>query len=97
MSEAKVKVFTTSGQTLGYFVDPQLVSFPDGDYEISGHFYDIDNNLPAKIEFNPESLPYTADLSELPGAEHKRLTKVYVQRSRQPIKMSGFAGSSSSN
>ena len=89
MSEAKVKVFTTSGQSLGYFVNPQLVTFPDGGCEISGHFYDSDNKVPAKIEFNPESLPYTADLSELASSPHKRLTKVYVQRSRQPIRMSG--------
>jgi hypothetical protein len=89
MSKTKINVFTASGVLLGYFVDPQVEAFAQGDYEISGCFYDANGQVVGKVEFNPQSVPYFADLSLLDKAKHKRLKNVYVQRGRQPVKMSG--------
>ncbi|MBS1997508.1 MAG: hypothetical protein JSS86_14405, partial [Cyanobacteria bacterium SZAS LIN-2] len=55
---------------------------------IHGDFYDIDGERVMKLEFNPQTLPYSCDISSL-TAGHKKLTSCYVQRGRQPVLMSG--------
>jgi len=89
MSKVKVNVYTPSGILVGYFVDPKVLTFAQGEYEISGHFFDGSGQVITKIEFNPEAVPYTADLSAMESSKHKRLKNVYVQRGRQPVKMTG--------
>ncbi|HEY9785293.1 MAG TPA: hypothetical protein V6D17_07825 [Candidatus Obscuribacterales bacterium] len=91
MSEVKVTVFSTSGQPVGYFIDPELESFPEGEFEISGAFFDVENQIVTKLEFNPQALPYVADISQVKkDLPYTHLKNVYVQRGRQPIRMMGI-------
>lgn len=83
----KVKIYNSNGQDVGYFLNPAISSFPDGDYEISGEFFGPAGDLIQKLEFNPQSLPYNADASAVGKIAHKKLYNVYVQRGRQPVKM----------
>ena len=92
MSDVKVNVYTVVGTHVGYFLNPVVQTFPEGDYELSGHFYDTDGEPVPKLDFNPQSLPYVADLSALSGLAHSKIENVYVQRGRQPVRMSGNAG-----
>ncbi len=85
----KLKVYNAAGEDVGYFLDPNVLSLPDGDYEISGEFYTPDGELVKKLEMNPQSLPYNADSSGVNNISHKKLYGVYVQRGRQPVKMTG--------
>lgn len=85
MADVKVNIYTPAGKPVGSFVNPQIKSFPDGDYEISGTFLDSSGIKPSKIEFNPEAMPYNA---ELHGTTPSKLVRVYVQSGRQPVKMS---------
>ncbi len=87
----KLKVYNQAGEDVGYFLNPTVSSFPDGDYEISGEFYAPGGELIKKLEFNPQSLPYNADASAVSNISHKRLYGVYVQRGRQPVKMTANA------
>jgi hypothetical protein len=89
MSKVKVNVYNPAGVLIGYFADPQIHTFAQGEYEISGHFFDGAGQVLTKIDFNPEAVPYMVDLSPLESAKHKRLKNVYVQRGRQPVKMTG--------
>lgn len=89
MSDVKVNIYTPTGQHVGYFLNPEIESFPDGDYEIVGRFFDEAGAAAGKMEFNPQVLPYIADLSDVKGLQHKKLTNVYLQRGRQPVRMSG--------
>ncbi|MBS2004245.1 MAG: hypothetical protein JST44_22250 [Cyanobacteria bacterium SZAS LIN-5] len=89
MADVKVNIYTPSAQHVGYFLNPEIESFPDGDYEISGRFYDDLGEAVGKMEFNPEVLPYVADLSDVKDVAHKKLVRVYLQRGRQPIRMTG--------
>ncbi len=91
MKDVKVNVYTTAGSHVGYFLNPAIEAFPEGDYEVSGHFFDSNGERVARLEFNPESVPYVVDLRELDGVAHEKLHNVYVQRGRQPIRMSGSA------
>lgn len=89
MSDVKVNVFTPTGKLVGYFVNPNVQSFPEGDYELSGVFFDVDGERIPKLDFNPQAFPYSADVSEVKGLTHAKLENVYVQRGRQPVRMSG--------
>ena len=89
MSEIKVKIYTPAGLYVGYFLNPLIEQFPENEYEISGNFFDEKGDPSGKLDFNPEALPYTADMSEVQGSKHVRLVKVYVQRGRQPVRMTG--------
>jgi hypothetical protein len=91
MANSKVSVFKTNGQLFGYFLEPQVISYQQGEYEIRGKFFLPDDQPAKKLEFNPQVLPYQADLSELPNAQHKKIQLVYVQRGRQPVIMTGTA------
>ncbi|MDZ4832977.1 MAG: hypothetical protein SGJ27_04175 [Candidatus Melainabacteria bacterium] len=92
MSDVKVNVYTPTGSVVGYFLNPSVQAFPEGDYEVSGEFFDADGERIQKLDFNPQAFPYTADLSDHPGAAHRKIENVYVQRGRQPVRMSGNAG-----
>lgn len=89
MTEAKVNIYTPQGQFVGYFLNPQVKEFQEGDYEIKGEFFDSEGLRISKIDFNPQILPYTADLSEIPDLANERIYRVYVQRGRQPVMMTG--------
>lgn len=84
----KVNVYTPKSVLVGYFVDPKIESFPDGDYQISGEFHTPDGEKASKVEFNPQALPYHADLSEA-NLAHKKVSRLYVHRGRQPVVMAG--------
>ncbi len=88
MADIKVNIYSPSGKRVGYFLNPTIQAFPEGDYEISGDFFDERGVAVTKLEFNPQALPYSADLSEVPGAAHEKLSRVYVQKGRPPFKMS---------
>jgi len=91
MSDVKVNVYTTVGAHVGYFLNPNVQAFPEGDYELSGEFFDTDGTRIQKLDFNPQALPYVADLSSVNGVTHTKIEKVYVQRGRQPVRMTGSA------
>lgn len=93
MADVKVNVYTPAGKNVGYFINPEVKVYPAGDYEITGDFFEPTGEKPTRIDFNPEAMPYTADLSDYcnnnPKVSHKKLSSVYVQSGRQPITMSG--------
>ncbi|HEY9773961.1 MAG TPA: hypothetical protein V6C81_09150 [Planktothrix sp.] len=89
MSDVKIHIYTPAQQYVGYFLNPTIEQFPEGEYEISGRFFEENNTAAQKLEFNPQSMPYTAELLETKGLPHSKLINVYVQRGRQPVKMSG--------
>lgn len=89
MAKNKVNILSGTGNLIGYFVDPQIQCFPQGEYEISGHFFDANGELATKVDFNPQARPYLADLASVDKMKHTRLKNVYVQRGRQPIRMTG--------
>ncbi len=89
MADAKLKIYTPAGLYVGYFLNPVVQQYPEAEYEITGKFFDENGVNTGKLEFNPEALPYFADLSECPGMGHTRLVKVYIQRGRQPVVMTG--------
>lgn len=91
MSDVKVNVYTPVGAHIGYFLNPDIQAFPEGDYELSGEFFDADGQRIQKLDFNPQALPYVADISAVKGMAHTKLENVYVQRGRQPVKMTGSA------
>jgi len=90
MSDVKVKVYTPGGQYVGYFLNPSINQFPEAEYEISGRFFEDTGVAIGKLDFNPQSVPYMADLSEVVGCAHGRLVNVYIQRGRQPVRMTGL-------
>lgn len=91
MSDVKVNIYTQAGVHVGYFVNPKVQAFPEGDYELSGEFFDALGERIARLDMNPQAIPYTADISTVSGLAHKSLGNVYVQRGRQPVKMTGSA------
>lgn len=95
MSDVKVNIYTQDGQHVGYFLNPKVDAFPDDDYEIIGHFFDGTGTLAGKMDFNPQVLPYIADLTDVENAAHKKLERVFLQRGRQPIRMTGTGTRSS--
>lgn len=89
MSDVKVNIYTAAGQHVGFFVNPKVKEFKEGDYELKGEFFDSEGTRVTKLDFNPQALPYTADLSEVENVSNKKIFRVFVQRGRQPIHMSG--------
>ncbi len=93
MADVKVNVYTPAGKHVGYYVNPQVKAHADGDYELSGEFFDASGEKPVRIDFNPQAMPYTADLGDLANKDskiaHRQLRAVYIQSGRQPVKMSG--------
>lgn len=87
MSDIKVKVSAPSGQVIGFFLNPKIENLADVDYEISGNLVDESGRLFDKVDFNPESIPYTLDLSQISSLPFKQLQRAYVQHGRQPIVM----------
>lgn len=85
-----VKIYTPNGRYVGYFAEPEIRSYPEGGYEIQGQFYDDRGEPVGKIEYNPQALPFTAELAGIKDVKHTKLFNVYVQRGRDPICMSGF-------
>jgi hypothetical protein len=82
-----VKVFTPGGKFVGQFVNPSIDMYPDHYYEVSGQFVD-EQGLPfRKVDFNPQVLPYTLDISTGKQCNHTTLQGGYVQRGRQPVKI----------
>ncbi len=89
MAERVIKVFTPSGKLVGQFLSPTVQMFPDHHYEISGEFVDEQGRPVKKLEFNPQVLPYTLDISGAKQCNHSTLQGGYVQRGRQPVKITG--------
>jgi hypothetical protein len=89
MSEVKVNIYTPAGKHVGFFVNPKVKHYPEGDYDLKGEFFDSDGSRVMKLDFNPQALPYTADLSEVENIPDKKIFRVYVQRGRQPVHMTG--------
>jgi hypothetical protein len=89
MSEQTIKIFSPSGLYIGYFSNPQIEFFPDSDYDFQGTFYDAAGDIIDRVEYNPQALPYTAEIDGMPDVKHKRLHTVFIQHARSPIKMSG--------
>lgn len=87
MSDIKVKVSAPSGQVIGFFLNPKIENLADVDYEISGSFVDDTGRPFDKVDFNPEAIPYTLDLSQIPSLPFKQLQRGYVQHGRQPVVM----------
>jgi hypothetical protein len=87
MSDVKAKVCGPRGQTIGFFINPEVKNLCQNDFEISGTFVDEEGQALEKVEFNPEAMPYTVDLSLASLAGLKSLLRAYVQRGRQPVVM----------
>lgn len=88
MVDVKARVSTSQGQTIGYFVNPRVENLCKQDYEVSGLFVDESGQAYQKVEFNPQVMPYFIDLSELNLKGLNLLAQGYVQRGRQPVRMS---------
>lgn len=97
MSEYKLKervnVYTPQGQLVGYFSEPTIVEVHKDHFEISGFFYDSNGELVSKQGFNPEILPYEINVDLKNEGKSSKIGKVYVQRGRQPVLMSGMSAS----
>ena len=95
MSEYKLKervnVYTQQGQLVGYFTEPTVVEVHADHFEIQGFFYDNNGNLVNKQGFNPEILPYEINVDLKSEGKSSKIAKVYVQRGRQPVLMSGMS------
>ncbi len=89
MSEAKVNIYTPAGKHVGYFLNPTVKTYAEGDYELKGEFFDSEGLRVTKLDFNPQALPYNADLSQLENLPDQKIYRVYVQRGRQPVHMTG--------
>ncbi|MBZ0189135.1 MAG: hypothetical protein K8F91_23020 [Candidatus Obscuribacterales bacterium] len=89
MSETRVNIYTPTGAHVGYFLNPVVKQFPEGEYELKGEFFDSQNQRVVKLDVNPEVLPYVADLKEITDVDADRIGRVYVQRGRQPVSMTG--------
>ena len=89
MSDVKVNIYPPAGHHVGFFKNPTVKQFNEGDYELQGEFFDSDGTRVTKLDFNPQALPYTADLSEVDNVPDKKIYRVFVQKGRQPIHMSG--------
>ncbi len=89
MPDLLVEVFTPTGAKVGVFINPKIEMVSTHHYSITGTFVDAEGTTPDKIQFNPEVLPYTADISSATQCAHRRIVKVYVQRGRQPVNMIG--------
>ena len=88
MADAKVKIFKGNGELIGYFEEPKFQVYAQGEYEISGQFFLQNGEVARKLEFNPQALPYVAELVSVADIPHKKLGFVYVQSGRQPIRFS---------
>lgn len=82
-----IKVFTPGGKFVGQFVNPVVEMYPEHHYEITGEFQDEQGHVYEKVEFNPQVLPYTLDISGAKKCAHTTLQSGYIQRGRHPIKM----------
>ena len=89
MAGARVEVFTPEGLKVGEFIDPAVAMSADHYYSLSGRFINADGTVAERIPFNPEILPYSADISAVQKCQHVTLVRVYVQRGRQPVQMTG--------
>jgi len=89
MAEVKVEIRTANGQPVGSFKDPLIEMLPEHHYFITGKFYEPDGKAAERLDFNPQVLPYVADISAVSQCNHKKLVGVYVQRGRQPVRMTG--------
>lgn len=89
MAEQTVNIYAPNGARVGYFVNPKIEMYAEHQYIIRGEFRQPDGTAFGKVEFNPQVLPYTADLSTITKCSHEKLVSVYVQRGRQPIEMTG--------
>ena len=89
MPDLTVEIFTPQGARVGKFINPKVEMVPEHHYSITGKFVDESGETPDKIQFNPEVLPYTADISTVTKCTHKCVVKLYVQRGRQPVNMIG--------
>ncbi len=85
MSNTIVRVYTAAGRLVGYFIDPQVDIHPDHYFQVTGRFVDADGQPLEKLQFNPQSLPYTLDLSGLKKCEHATVSGGYIQRGRHPV------------
>ncbi len=90
MGEGIVNIYKKNGSLVGYFRQPKISQFGEDEYEIHGVFHDAAGSLVNKLEFNPQSTPYWAEIKDISGIKHPQLTNVYVQRGRQPITMSAL-------
>lgn len=84
-----VKVFTPAGKHVGQFETPGVDMDPEHHYEIWGYFTDGDGRPFEKVEFNPQVLPYVVDISPITKCKHKMLVQAYIQRGRQPVRLTG--------
>ena len=87
MSDIKVKVSTSCGQVIGFFLNPKVENLCDNDYQVSGSFVDASGRLLDKVEFNPQSVPYSLEVAQMPSLPVKQLEAGYVQHGRQPVVM----------
>ena len=90
MPKLVVEILTHAGQKVGSFRNAKLEMLPDHHYCITGIFYEPDGTAAERVEFNPQSLPYRADIAQVSQCGHKTLVDVYVQRGRQPVGMTGI-------
>lgn len=93
MAEVVVEIRTPNGQKVGLFKSPTVEMLPAHHYFITGRFFEPDGTAAARVEFNPQVLPYEADISAVTRCEHKKLVGVYVQKGRQPVRMVGVCES----
>jgi hypothetical protein len=82
-----VKVFTPGGKFVGQLINPVVDMDPDHYYELTGELLDENGQPFTRVEFNPQARPYTLDISQVKQCGHTTLQGGYVQRGRQPIRI----------
>jgi hypothetical protein len=90
MVEGRINIYRKNGSLLGYFRDPKISLYGNDEYEVKGIFHDAEGSLVERLDFNPQSVPYWAEIKDIPGSKHNQLTNVYVQSGRQPMTISGL-------
>lgn len=87
MADKSIKVYLPSGKVVGTFQNAELVMYPEHHYEVRGTFVPASGVSVDKVDFNPQVLPYTIDITGMTRCKHNVLRMGYIQRGRQPVMM----------
>jgi hypothetical protein len=87
MADKSIKVYAPGGRVVGTVENVTVEMYPEHHYELRGNFVPEDGSTVDKIEFNPQVLPYTIDITGVTRCKHNVLHMGYIQRGRQPVMM----------
>ena len=82
-----ITVQTYGGRLVGVIKDAKIDMNPDHEYEVTGTFEMPGGRVVDRVEFNPQVLPYILDITGQNKCSHTSLHMGYVQRGRQPVRI----------